>query len=126
MTMNVYEQPVLNKRNLKARPNKTRHRAQFYWDAVKREIYDCARHILLVAFNAAGEFSLHLFKKACYASARRVSGRRWRGVLPALVLFSNIASMIADLDAIQYEDYDPVKGYPSWLDDLKFHFKKGA
>ena len=125
MNMSVHEQPVLNKRNLKARPNKTRHRAQFYWDAVKREIYDCARHVLLLSFTAAGEFSLMLFKRACHMMARRVS-RHWRTVVPALVLFSNIASAIADYYALEVNDYNPAKGYPSWLDDLKYHFKKGA
>lgn len=122
--MNALAQPKLDKRNLKAKPVRARHRYQFFWDAVKREVYDCARHALLLSFNAAGEFSILMFKRASNVMGRRVA-RNWRSVYPAVVLISNIAAALMYLDNLQLGDYDPVKGYPKWLDDMKWHIKKG-
>ena len=56
--------------------------------------------------------------------ARRVA-RNWRSVYPAVVLISNIAAAMLYLDHLQIDDYDPKKGYPKWLDDMKWHIKKG-
>lgn len=123
--MNALAQPKFYKRNLKAKPARARHRYQFFWDAVKREIYDCARHVLLLSYTAAGEFSVVMFKRANHMMARRVS-RHWRSVFPALVLISNIAAAVQYLEPLQIGDYDPEKGYPKWLDDLKWQIKKNV